>query len=331
MFDSIKLGQYIQFLRKSEGLTQSRLAETLGVSHQAVSNWERGESMPDIALLSQIARALGTTVDRMLAAAEDFDKTKYEAFAAAEPAEPAEAQQPEAGGAPPEPETNEPKADEAEREADARADRPQEDFPDFNAAFRNLRDTVQDAVNQAVKSLDGFRGVKAVFSSVGKEIEDALEDAEEEIEELSEDLKDVKRKRRQVEINIRSASDSDEWTQIVEMAPFASPEALDRLVDKLDVKVDMRKLASVAPFLSEESLAKLIERALEGGDPSGVDALAGLAAFLDSDRLDQIVLRPDLKIDRKLMSRLAPFLSSEAVDELLVRLYSGAENPDAGG
>ena len=66
-----KVGAYIMILRKARKYTQQRLAERLGVSHQAVSNWERGESMPDIAILPQLAALLGTTVDKILSADKD--------------------------------------------------------------------------------------------------------------------------------------------------------------------------------------------------------------------------------------------------------------------
>jgi transcriptional regulator with XRE-family HTH domain len=41
MVDIVKLGERIKYYRKKEGLTQNDLAVALGVSFQAVSNWER--------------------------------------------------------------------------------------------------------------------------------------------------------------------------------------------------------------------------------------------------------------------------------------------------
>ena len=42
--DTLKIGQYIQSLRKAAGLTQKELAEKLNLSFQAVSKWENGVS-----------------------------------------------------------------------------------------------------------------------------------------------------------------------------------------------------------------------------------------------------------------------------------------------
>ncbi len=64
--DSLKIGQYIQRLRKAAGLTQKDLAEKLQVSFQAVSKWENGDALPDTGLLLDLSDALGTTVDKLL-------------------------------------------------------------------------------------------------------------------------------------------------------------------------------------------------------------------------------------------------------------------------
>ena len=64
--DVMKIGGYIQHLRKAAGLTQKDLAEKLGVSFQAVSKWENGDALPDTGLLLDLCDALNTTVDKLL-------------------------------------------------------------------------------------------------------------------------------------------------------------------------------------------------------------------------------------------------------------------------
>ena len=51
--------------RKSLGLTQEGLAQKLGVTNQAVSKWESGQSCPDLALLPRIADLFGITIDEL--------------------------------------------------------------------------------------------------------------------------------------------------------------------------------------------------------------------------------------------------------------------------
>ncbi len=60
------LGKTIALLRSEKGLTQAQFGDRLGVSFQAVSKWERGETMPDIMLLTGIADVLDTSVDYLL-------------------------------------------------------------------------------------------------------------------------------------------------------------------------------------------------------------------------------------------------------------------------
>ncbi len=53
-------------LRKARGLTQEKLGELCGVSSQAVSKWEKAESLPDILLLPTLCEVLGITADALL-------------------------------------------------------------------------------------------------------------------------------------------------------------------------------------------------------------------------------------------------------------------------
>ncbi len=66
MFDMKKIGGNISRMRKAANLTQMELADRMGVSFQAVSNWERGQTMPDISRLPELSEALGVTVDEIL-------------------------------------------------------------------------------------------------------------------------------------------------------------------------------------------------------------------------------------------------------------------------
>lgn len=65
--DMNRIGTYIQLRRKSCGLTQAQLGERLHVTAQSVSNWERGQLLPDTATLPDLAQILATSVDAILA------------------------------------------------------------------------------------------------------------------------------------------------------------------------------------------------------------------------------------------------------------------------
>lgn len=51
--------------RLARGLTQEALGDALGMAPQTVSKWERGESLPDAALLPAMAETLGVSLDRL--------------------------------------------------------------------------------------------------------------------------------------------------------------------------------------------------------------------------------------------------------------------------
>lgn len=71
---NIFFSENIRRLRKERELTQENLADFLGVSFQAVSKWERGESYPDIELLPAIADFFGVSADSLLG----IDRAKSE-------------------------------------------------------------------------------------------------------------------------------------------------------------------------------------------------------------------------------------------------------------
>ena len=76
-------------LRKAQGLTQLQLAEQLHYSDKAVSKWERGESMPDLAVMKQLADFYGIRIDDFLLTPEqraEAQPAPEESPAEAEPA-----------------------------------------------------------------------------------------------------------------------------------------------------------------------------------------------------------------------------------------------------
>lgn len=66
MIDAQQVGERIVALRKSRSMTQTELAERLRVTHQAVSKWERGMSMPDVQNLVDLSGLFRVTVDYVL-------------------------------------------------------------------------------------------------------------------------------------------------------------------------------------------------------------------------------------------------------------------------
>lgn len=64
--DQEKIGRLIKKIRQDHNLTQKELADQLGVTYQAVSKWENGKNVPDIAILKKISEDYHINIEDML-------------------------------------------------------------------------------------------------------------------------------------------------------------------------------------------------------------------------------------------------------------------------
>lgn len=71
---NIRLGEKIRMLRKTKSISQEILANYLGVSFQAVSKWEKGETLPDVTLIPAIACFFEVSTDELF----DFNRLETE-------------------------------------------------------------------------------------------------------------------------------------------------------------------------------------------------------------------------------------------------------------
>ena len=77
----MELNERIAVVRKAMGLTQEQLGELVGVSRQAVSKWESGQTVPDAVTVAKLCRALNVSADYIILGKEPEED---------EPAEPVE-------------------------------------------------------------------------------------------------------------------------------------------------------------------------------------------------------------------------------------------------
>lgn len=61
-----KVGKFIKKLRKDNNLTQQKLAQMYGVTYQAVSKWENGINLPDVALIKQMSKDFNISIEDIL-------------------------------------------------------------------------------------------------------------------------------------------------------------------------------------------------------------------------------------------------------------------------
>lgn len=70
----MNIGNKIRELRKQRGITQEQLAESIGISFQAVSKWENNIALPDITLVPVLASYFGVSMDELF----DFNLNEIE-------------------------------------------------------------------------------------------------------------------------------------------------------------------------------------------------------------------------------------------------------------
>ena len=76
----IYFGENLKRLRRERDLTQEDVAQFLNTTFQTISKWERGETMPDIAVLPALARYFETTTDDLLGVAKLDEEAKMEEY-----------------------------------------------------------------------------------------------------------------------------------------------------------------------------------------------------------------------------------------------------------
>ena len=80
--EQVKIGKFIQMLRKEKALTQKELAEWVGVSDKTISKWENGNGMPDVSNMFVLCECFGITMNELLAgekvSSEEYSKKAEE-------------------------------------------------------------------------------------------------------------------------------------------------------------------------------------------------------------------------------------------------------------
>ena len=263
------ISENIIFLRQRANLTQQELAAKTNVTHQAVSKWENGSSIPDLQTLMTLSRLFGVTIDELIT----------ETIAERREAEPA----------PVEPKTT--AEDERTFEPEApRADKTHAEQPPMSlsglvglAPFlgkdrltRLVLEQIDDVTPENLVPLAPFLSRQALdeiaermdFSSVTPGRLIALAPF------MSKAALDGALR----QIDPRSLTSG----QLVGLAPFLSRETLAAAVDRLDPPASSAQLVALAPFLDSKSLGGIVSRI---GDMT-MSVLTTLAPFLPRKTID---------------------------------------------
>ena len=341
MFDTVKVGRIISQKRKEHNMTQMQLADALGISFQAVSNWERGNSMPDISKLPELAELFGCSIEELLGGGapagnvEKLAKGEGQGLSLGEIAEVAPVLTPEVldeavesarRGETPSAACGDSSLQEGAEESEEEGfdeDIEEELEDDFDEEIDEEDEEGEDEEDE-----EEPRRFHAFWKRTGRGARAHIRDGKTVYilgaEKSGEKRKDKDKCKRLKELvmlapflsSARLSELVEELrgegytvSELVPLAPFLSEEELDALAEL--AAADDGELAAPAPFLSQETLKKLAER---GG--VGSSQLVALAPFLSEDALEGLVMGA-LERGERIPRGLYPFLSERAIVEIL--------------
>ena len=310
MFDTLKVAKRIRDGRNAKNMTQMELADKLGVSFQAVSNWERGASMPDISKLSNLSEILSISINDILGSSEkssnsvekvienqDLDISELIEVAPIVP----------------------PKT--IENVVKDKTIRVKVDELVSLAPFLSskvLSELVEEMEVEDVSSLVAlapFIDEEALFSLLKKHEIVGSEDLVAFAPFLEEDM---------VSEIVMKSIDRGELCNIEALAPFLSEECLEKYALKAisSPSFSFSSIEGVLPHLNSPSIRAIFSALLERGEK---DNLVALAPFMNDDDLGKLIsyaLEKGLLEMKDIMS-FAPFLDSDDLGSLIKKAIKG--------
>lgn len=300
MFDTMAIAARIKQARIDKNMTQMQLADIMGVSYQAVSNWERGNSMPDISKLGDLCSALDLTVNDLLGMEE---KTAAAVTKAMEQEElTVEELKEVAPVLPPE-------------DIKARTD----------ASIRKIMDQTNQIIEETNHKIAST--MESLHTRMAKKFGGDQKATEQPPQS----------KKKKVDLSaiaeLAPFLDAEYLDQLIMEAELNDLDGLDEIVPFLSEKTlrhialhadadNMDVLVDVAPFLNEQTIRELIQRCL---DEDAGDMISELAPFATEGTLDSLV---DSLMARQVdmedldwdVSEIYPFLGKDTLRKLAKHL-----------
>lgn len=314
MFNVTRVSRQIREARIRKNMTQSNLADELGVSYQAVSNWERGNSLPDISKYGDLCRILELTLDELLGGDSGAKAvSKFMDYRKGESADPLTAEEISSVADLLAPE-------ELKKTVNEHLDKVTFDIKDAKRLAPFLdKDTLNElAENVSMEDPLAAVGLAPFLSKRAiKRLIERVEDSDLKFELLVKAAPFLNDETIEVILKNMSIMDIKELDgcRLKKLAPFLSKDALDRLAEDINID-DPQGIVSLAPFLRQKTIKRLVER-IEDKDLQ-FKTLVKAAPFLRSEMLEEILENIDVTdIDR--IEKVAPFLSSGTLKRWIQR------------
>ncbi len=287
MFDVRRVSQQIRDARIRKNMTQSNLADELGVSYQAVSNWERGNSLPDISKYEDLCRILDLKLEDLLGGGSSIDAvSKFIDYRKGENEDPMT-------------------VEEIESVADL-------------LAPEDLKKTVQGHLDQLTFDLDAAKHLAPYLDT--ETLDELVKNVALEDFQAVVGLAPFLSQEALVSIAERvSAAGKMEISWLKKLMPFMKKDSSDRLVEHLEPE-EIKDLAKIAPFLRKRTIVHLLEK-LEDEDLR-FRTMVKVAPFLEGEYLAELLENMEVKdIDK--IQKIAPFLGKEILKKWI---QGGLEN-----
>jgi len=281
MFNMESIGRKISELRKQKNMTQMELADKMNISFQAVSNWERGNSMPDISKLPELAKILGVSIDELLGTESELienivnDRTEEylkgnqvspEEFSAIAPIlKPEQVDTIVANANPP------------------------FELSDIVELLPFISRNIIDQIAMRAFESGDYRYLHRIAPFISREI-----------------------------INDMAKKMADEDKIIDAILPFVSRDVIGELAVKSYQKKGLSALSKFLPFIPKDVLKSIAEREFE---TRGLRYLDTIAPFLSREYLNELAKRAIEKDGIKAIVPIAPFLDKEILSEYIKEKY----------
>lgn len=284
MFDMKNVGMKISELRKAKNMTQMELADRMGISFQAVSNWERGNSMPDISKLPELAQIFNVTMDEILCERsgliESAARDKISEYLEDNTVTP-----PELAGIAPilKPEQVDMIFEKVEQEMM----NPQEMHDvGFGDGLELLPFLSTDTISRLARKAADTGSYKKLFEIAPYVERNALEQI----------VRDMEAERK----------------SISDIVPFISDALVGEIAENRYRAEDLYSLDDIMPFIPQETLQKIAEEECEA---HGLKRFQSIAPFLDSAFLNGLAGKVIEKDGVNAVSHIIPFLDKNMLSE----------------
>lgn len=317
LFSMEKIGLQIMHARKKKGMTQMELADRIGISFQAVSNWERGLSCPDISKLFELSELFDISIDELLGnrraaqiATEIQDGTP--------PALPMEELTAVA------PLLDQEQADQIMQKSLLPEETPEPEEP---ASEPSQTDANANASGHASANTSGHVSASDRMQSILPLLPYA---SEETVRELAMSILNETHDLNQIQLLLQYMDENDvgilantyleathDLNQIRPLLPYMYENEISRLAKLyLEATHDLNQIQPLLQYMYEDDIGRIAKQYVNA--THSLEQIQPLLQYMDEDDVSELA-KTYLKATRDLnqIKPLLPYMDEDAVDELL--------------